>query len=161
MTLKIESSTAYFAGTSTGPPKGWGNTPWLNAPINITDWGSRAGAERVPRQRASRRKGVWNAAHYSNPKFDALVKSYLAAAELQGPERGRDRRCRRSCCTTRRWSSRTSTTTSPPARRAVKGYAADALGQIYLSKTSLGVRHESDALSRPGAARRRPGARPR
>ena len=42
MKLQILTATAYFAGTQSGPPSGWGNTPWLNAPINITDWGHRA-----------------------------------------------------------------------------------------------------------------------
>src|SRR5262249_3795550 len=36
MKLTILTVTAYFAGTQTGPPLGWGATPWLNTPINIT-----------------------------------------------------------------------------------------------------------------------------
>src|SRR5581483_6839337 len=42
MSLKVTTSTAYYGGSYSGPPKGWGNTPWLNTPINITDWGGRA-----------------------------------------------------------------------------------------------------------------------
>ena len=34
MTLKIETATAYFAGSQDGPPSGWGTTPWLNSPMS-------------------------------------------------------------------------------------------------------------------------------
>ena len=60
MTLKILTATAYFAGTQTGPPTGCGNTPWLNAPINITDWGHRA-VPNVYLTSAVASGGVWNA----------------------------------------------------------------------------------------------------
>ena len=43
MKLKILTATAYFAGTQLGPAARAGaTTPWLNTPMNITDWGGRA-----------------------------------------------------------------------------------------------------------------------
>jgi peptide/nickel transport system substrate-binding protein len=136
MTLVIESSTAYFSGTSTGAPLGWGTTPWLNAPINITDWGSRPVPD-VLLISAFVSKGVWNAAHYSNPKIDALIKAYLSALSFKGQN---------AAATKMQEIMLHDTPVVFPyfyyflaaGSKSVKGYAADALSQIYLSKTSLG-----------------------
>ena len=136
MTLTIESSTAYFNGTQTGPPKGWGNTPWLNAPINITDWGSRA-VPNVYLVSALSTGGVWNAAHYSNKKFDSLVHKYLSSPSFK------DQSAAAGAMSTILLHD---TPVVFPyfyyylaaGSKSVKGYAADALGEVYLSKTSLG-----------------------
>jgi peptide/nickel transport system substrate-binding protein len=82
MNLQILTSDAYFAGTQTGPPSGWGNTPWLNTPINITDWGHRS-VPNVFLTAALETGGVWNAAHYSNPQFDAAAKSFIGAISIE------------------------------------------------------------------------------
>jgi peptide/nickel transport system substrate-binding protein len=82
MSLKILTSSQYYAGSQLGPPRGWGTTPWLNTPINITDWGGRA-VPNVYLTSAFESKGVWNAAHYSNKRFDKLAKSYIAAVSLK------------------------------------------------------------------------------
>jgi peptide/nickel transport system substrate-binding protein len=135
MTLKILTSTAYFAGSQSGPPSGWGTTPWLNTPINITDWGHRA-VPNVYLVSALESKGVWNAAHYSNKRFDRLAKSYLGAIALKDQ---------------RKYSKQlelillNDTPVIFPyfyyylaaGNKRVRGYKADALGEIYLSKTSL------------------------
>jgi peptide/nickel transport system substrate-binding protein len=140
MTLSIVSSTAWFAGTSTGPPKGWGNTPWLNTDMNITDWGGRpvpnvflvAAFSSLSKSGA----GVWNAAHYSNKNVDADVKSFLAAAHVKDQIK---------------YATAISdillhdTPVVIPyfyyylsaGSKSVKGYYADPQGQVYLSKTSL------------------------
>jgi peptide/nickel transport system substrate-binding protein len=81
MTLNILTSTAYFAGSQTGPPDGWGSTPWLNAPMNITDWGNRP-VPNVFLTAALKSHGVWNAAHYSSRKFDRLADAYIAAVAI-------------------------------------------------------------------------------
>ncbi len=81
MKLQILTSDAYFDGSQTGPPLGWGNTPWLNTPINITDWGHRS-VPNVFLTAALGTKGVWNAAHYSNPQFDAAAKSFIGAISI-------------------------------------------------------------------------------
>jgi peptide/nickel transport system substrate-binding protein len=133
--LDIESATAYFAGTQTGPPDGWGNTPWLNAPINITDWGSRP-VPNVFLVSALETKGVWNAAHFSDPKFDKLVTAFLAASTFKAEN---------AAATAMGNLLLDETPVVFPyfyyylaaGSKSVTGYAADPLGQIYLSKTSL------------------------
>jgi peptide/nickel transport system substrate-binding protein len=136
MTLKILTATAYFAGTSTGPPSGWGTTPWLNTPMNITDWGSRA-VPNVLLVSAFQSKAVWNAAHYSNKKYDRLTKSFIGAIALKDQ---------------RKYARQIETLLlhdTPviipyfynylsAGTKRVKGYKPDALGQVYLSHTSLG-----------------------
>src|SRR5205823_6728056 len=82
MTLKVLTATAYYAGTQLGPPKGWGTTPWLNTPMNITDWGGRA-IPNVYLTSSLESKGVWNASHYKSKKFDSLARSYIAAVALK------------------------------------------------------------------------------
>ncbi len=135
MDLKILSSAAYFAGSSTGPPSGWGTTPWLNAPIDITDWGHRP-VPNVYLTSSFQTKGVWNAAHYSSKKFDSLAKSYVAAVAL------RDQR---------KYSKQMEelllhdTPVIFPyfynflqaSSKKIKGFKGDPLGQTYLSRTSL------------------------
>ena len=71
-----------MVGKQTGPPSGWGTTPWLNAPMNITDWGHRP-VPNVYLTGGLHSKGVWNASHYRNKKFDAIMKSYIAAIALR------------------------------------------------------------------------------
>ena len=58
-------------------------TPWLNRPFTLTEYGAR-GVPNVYITRAYMSGGIgdWNASHYKNPKFDALAKTYLAAAEV-------------------------------------------------------------------------------
>jgi len=135
MKLTILTSTAYFAGSQTGPPTGWGNTPWLNAPINITDWGSRS-VPNVYLISALGTKGVWNAAHYSNKKFDSDVKSFLAAASSVDQQK--------YAVAMQNILLHDTPVIFPyfyyylaAGGKNVKGYKADALGQVYLSKTSL------------------------
>jgi len=136
LTLNIESATAYFNGTQTGPPKGWGNTPWLNAPINITDWGSRA-VPNVYLVSALSTGGVWNAAHYANKKFDALVHKYLSSPSFKDQSA--------AAVAMSNILLHDTPVVFPyfyyylaAGSKSVKGYSADALGEVYLSKTSLG-----------------------
>lgn len=67
--LAVLPEAQYYGGSNTA-------TPWLNAPVTLTDW-----AYRLPSQVLSlayTSGGVWNASHYSNPSLDALAKSYEA-----------------------------------------------------------------------------------
>ena len=86
MTLNILTPTAYFAGSQEGAPLGWGTTPWLNAPISLTNWGHRA-VPNVLLTAAFQTKGIWNAAHWSNKRFDAANKSFLGAISLADQRR--------------------------------------------------------------------------
>jgi len=136
MKLNILTATAYFAGTQEGPPLGWGNTPWLNAPMNITDWGHRA-VPNVVLNSAFRSKGVWNAAHYSNPRFDKLLTSFLGAIALKDQQRFEKQM---------QLILLHDTPVIVPyfynflaaGSKKVKGYKADAQGTVFLSHTSLG-----------------------
>jgi peptide/nickel transport system substrate-binding protein len=135
MSLKVTTATAYYGGSYSGPPKGWGNTPWLNTPINITDWGGRA-IPNVYLTSSLISKGVWNASHYSNPTFDKLAKAYIASVSLVDQ---------------RKYAKQLETillhdtpTIYPyfyyelsGGSIRVKGYYADPQGVVYLSHTSL------------------------
>ncbi|TML70200.1 MAG: ABC transporter substrate-binding protein [Actinobacteria bacterium] len=135
MGLRILTSTAYYAGSQLGPPKGWGTTPWLNTPINITDWGGRA-IPNVYLTSSLETKGVWNASHYSNKKFDKVAKSYIAAISLK------DQRKYAKLC---ELILQHDTPAIYPyfyyqlggVSKKVKGYHADPQGQVYLSHVSL------------------------
>ena len=136
MTLNILTATAYFAGSQTGPPSGWGTTPWLNAPINITDWGHRA-VPNVYLVSALESKGVWNAAHYASKKFNALAKSYLGAIALKDQQKyARQIQLLLLHDTPVVFPYFYNYLAAGSTK--VKGYKADALGEVYLSKTSLG-----------------------
>jgi peptide/nickel transport system substrate-binding protein len=135
MNLHVLTSTAYFAGSQTGPPSGWGTTPWLNAPINITDWGHRA-VPNVYLTAALKSKGPWNAAHYSSKRFDSLASSYVGAIALKDQ--------RRYSGQIERQLLHDTPVIFPyfyyylqAASKRVKGYQGDAIGQIYLGRTSL------------------------
>jgi peptide/nickel transport system substrate-binding protein len=133
--LNILTSTAYFAGTDTGPPLGWGTTPWLNTPINITDWGHRA-VPNVLLTGAWGTKGIWNAAHWSNKRFDSTLKSYLGAVALKDQKR---------YAKVLQQILLAETPVIVPyfydylgaGNKRLKGYNADALATVYLSKSSL------------------------
>ena len=135
MSLKILTSTAYYAGSQLGPPKGWGTTPWLNTPMNITDWGGRA-IPNVYLTSSLRSKGVWNASHYASKQFDSLAASYIAAISLKDQ---------------RKYSKQLELLLlhDTPAiypyfyyqlggvSKRVQNYHADPQGQVYLSHVSL------------------------
>jgi peptide/nickel transport system substrate-binding protein len=72
------------AGDYYGAPAGTDyntNTPWLNRPAVITDYGHRA----IPNVFLTAplvTGGAWNQSHYANPTYDSAVKSFIAAADL-------------------------------------------------------------------------------
>jgi peptide/nickel transport system substrate-binding protein len=107
----------------------------LNTPINITDWSHRA-VPNVYLTSAYVTKGVWNASHYSNPKLDALIKSYIAAISVKD-QRNIEAQMQRILLH--------DTPTIIPyfqfflqaTSTRVAGFVGDASGHIYLSKTSL------------------------
>jgi peptide/nickel transport system substrate-binding protein len=134
--LTILTSTAYFDGKY-GPGGGdWGNTPWLNTPFNITDWGHRS-VPNVYLTSALEYSGVWNAAHYNNPAFDAAAKGFVGAITLTDQQKYAKQ------------AEQILLQDTPvifpyfynylaAGLKTVKGYEADPLGTVYLSKTSLG-----------------------
>jgi peptide/nickel transport system substrate-binding protein len=66
VTLKVLTSAQYYADGD--------DTPWLNAPVTITNW-----AQRLPAQYVDliyRSGAVWNASKYSSPELEDLVDQY-------------------------------------------------------------------------------------
>jgi peptide/nickel transport system substrate-binding protein len=126
--LQIMTGTQYFAGKDSV-------TPWLNEQMTITDWGHR-GVPNVLLNAALTSKGQWNAAHFKNKKYDALVKSYSAALGLADQ---------------RKYAKQIELLlldqtpvifpyffySIDAGSKKVKGYDNDQLGEIYLSHTSL------------------------
>jgi len=135
MSLNILTPTAYFAGTQDGAPRGWGTTPWLNTNMNITNWGHRA-VPNVLLTAAFQTKGIWNAAHWSNKRFDAAAKSFIGAIALKDQRRYEKQM---------QLLLLEQTPVIIPyfynylaaGSKNVRGYKADAQATIYLSRTSL------------------------
>jgi peptide/nickel transport system substrate-binding protein len=135
MALNIETATAYFAGTQDGPPLGWGNTPWLNAPMNITDWGHRA-VPNVVLTAAFRTKGIWNAAHYSNKKFDSALASFLAAIAVKDQQKY-EKQMQQILLHDTPVIVPYFYNFLAAGSKKVTGYKADAQGTVFLSHTSI------------------------
>jgi peptide/nickel transport system substrate-binding protein len=133
--VKILTGTQYYSGTPT-------TTPWLTEPMTITDWGHRGvpnvllNAALTSKAVPSKKAGTWNAAHFKNKQYDALVKSFGAAIALADQ---------------RKYAKQielllldqtpvifpyfyNSLNAGSPK---VQGYKVDQLGSMYLSKTSL------------------------
>jgi peptide/nickel transport system substrate-binding protein len=135
MKLVILTATAYYAGSQTGPPTGWGNTPWLNTPMNITNWGHRSVPD-VLINSAFKSKGVWNAAHYSNKKFDVASKAFAGSIALSDQ--------RKYAKQMQLMLLRDTPVILPyfynylaAGSKKVKGYEAEAIGNTFISRTSL------------------------
>jgi peptide/nickel transport system substrate-binding protein len=74
--LKVETQTAYY-GKAT-----YGNSDWLDGQMSLVDYGDR-GVPNVYLVAPLTSKGPWNGARFKNPQYDALVKQYVAALDLQ------------------------------------------------------------------------------
>ena len=59
-----------------------GTTPWLNTPMDITDWGHRS-VPNVVLNSSVKTGGVWNEADYSNKEVDQAIANYVAALSLK------------------------------------------------------------------------------
>ena len=73
--LNVMDQGAYYADAV------FGKSPWLDSAMGITDYGSR-GVPNVFLSAPLLSTGAWNAAHFANPEYDALVKTYIAALDL-------------------------------------------------------------------------------
>ena len=74
--LNVESQTLYY-GKST-----YGNSDWLDGTMSLVDYGDR-GVPNVYLEAPLTSAGPWNAARFHNKEYDALVKQYVAAVDLQ------------------------------------------------------------------------------
>ena len=69
--LEVLTSEQYYAEGD--------STPWLNAPLTVTNW-----AKRVPSQYVSliyTAGAAWNASHYANPEIEALTSQFDATTD--------------------------------------------------------------------------------
>jgi peptide/nickel transport system substrate-binding protein len=64
----------------------YGKSPWLDSTMGITNYSSR-GVPNVYLTAPLGSKGTWNAAHFKNPTYDALVKDYIGTLDLQSQRR--------------------------------------------------------------------------
>ena len=72
VTINQISYTAYYAGSSSDYN---GTTPWLNAAMDITEWGGRA-APGIFATAMLLPKAVWSSSHWNNPQFASLFNQY-------------------------------------------------------------------------------------
>ena len=75
LNLKIEDVGAYYGKAQPG------QSDWLDSEMGITDYGHR-GVPNVLLGAPLLSTGAWNAAHFKNPAYDALVAQYVATTDL-------------------------------------------------------------------------------
>src|SRR5918995_315811 len=76
MKLTITDPSTYYGDAV------FGNSTWLDSTMGITDYGHRA-VVNVFLSAALGSDGTWNAAHFKNPEFDALVKDFVAQSDIE------------------------------------------------------------------------------
>jgi peptide/nickel transport system substrate-binding protein len=74
--LVLQDQSSYYGDFT------YGNSPWLDSIMGITDYGHR-GVPNVFLQAPLLTKGTWNAAHFKDPTYDKLVAQYVAAIDVQ------------------------------------------------------------------------------
>ena len=134
--LNILTSDAYYGGTYSGGATGRGTTPWLNTPLNITDYGHRA-VPNVVATSAFKSGGVWSSSNYANPAFDKAYDNYAKALTIKEQ--------RKWTGIAQRLLLRDTPVIIPyffnwtmAANKRVTGYKASAIGTMTgLNKTSL------------------------
>ena len=82
--VKVYTSAQYFDGVSYGASGKL--APWLGVDFGIVDYGARA-TPLTYLNAALKSGGVWNAARYTNKKFDRLIESFEASPTLAGQKR--------------------------------------------------------------------------
>jgi peptide/nickel transport system substrate-binding protein len=80
ISLNITDQATYF-GEAT-----YGNSPWLDSTMGITEYGHR-GVPNVVLGAPLKSDGTWNGAHFKNKRYDKLVEDYVAAVDLDEQRR--------------------------------------------------------------------------
>ena len=110
--------------------------------MTITDWGHRGvpnvllNAALTSKAVPSKKAGTWNAAHFKNKKYDALVKSFGAAVSL-ADQRKYAKQIELLLLDRDAGDLPVLLQLAQRGQQEGPGYKVDQLGQIYLSKTSL------------------------
>jgi peptide/nickel transport system substrate-binding protein len=76
MRLTLETQALYYGKSVPG------QSDWLDSPLGITDYAHR-GVPDTLLENSLLSHASWNAAHFSNPAYDALVPRYVKALDLQ------------------------------------------------------------------------------
>ena len=76
VTLNVEPQEAYYGAAT------FGKSDWLDSTFGLTDYGHR-GTPDIFLNATLRSSGTWNAAHFNNPTYDALVTDYSTALDLK------------------------------------------------------------------------------
>jgi len=74
--LNVLPQDAYYGSAA------FGSSPWLDSNLGITDFGHR-GTPDIFLNATLKSDGAWNAAHFKNPDYDALLVDYGNARDLQ------------------------------------------------------------------------------
>jgi peptide/nickel transport system substrate-binding protein len=77
VTINQISYTAYYAGSSSDYN---GTTPWLNAAMDITEWGGRA-APGIFATAMLLPNAVWSSSHWNDPQFASLFNQYESTSD--------------------------------------------------------------------------------
>jgi peptide/nickel transport system substrate-binding protein len=77
VTIKQMSYEAYYAGSSDDYE---GTTPWLNAAMDIVEWGSRP-TPGVYAQAMLLPTSTWSSSHWDNADFTSTFNSYMSTAD--------------------------------------------------------------------------------
>ena len=73
--LNVETASSYYGKAVPG------QSDWLDGTMSLVDYAHR-GVPNVFLEAPLESHGVWNAARFNDPKYDALVKQYVAAVDL-------------------------------------------------------------------------------
>jgi peptide/nickel transport system substrate-binding protein len=76
LTLDIQAPNDYYGDAVLG------SSPWLDSQLSLVDYGHRSVPD-VIANAALRSDGVWNAAHYNSPAYDALFDDYTSQLDVQ------------------------------------------------------------------------------
>ena len=73
--LDVETASSYYGKAVPG------QSDWLDGTMSLVDYAHR-GVPNVFLEAPLESQGVWNAARFNDPKYDSLVKQYVAAVDL-------------------------------------------------------------------------------
>jgi peptide/nickel transport system substrate-binding protein len=129
--LEVMTYADYYDGTGDY----WSNTPWINRPATITEYGFR-GVPNLYMTAAYMSDGQWNASHYKNPAFDAAARTYLGSAEIAAQRKATKKLAgillRDTPVITAYFLNYVTASSSK-----VRNYQPDGISQLRFAKTSL------------------------
>lgn len=76
LALNIQAPNDYYGNAT------FGASPWLDSQMSLVDYGHRSVPD-VIANASLRSDGVWNAAHYKSPAYDALFDDYTSQLDVQ------------------------------------------------------------------------------